>query len=240
MSTPHLPFPQTHWSLVRRAQNADPQAALEALTILLNRYVPVLHSYLRNARKLSANAADDLLQSFIADKLLERQLVQHAREHRGRFRNFLIASLNNYANTLFRKESALAASIHPRFDSLDPLAGTPDATLEAEWARVLVRNVLVSMRDECFGDGREDVWIVFEKRIVAPIYDNQTPESYELLTSELELASPTQTANLLVTAKRMYARLLRIAVAEYEPDEKSIDDEIRALHRTLSLAPPSQ
>jgi DNA-directed RNA polymerase specialized sigma24 family protein len=240
MSTDHHPFPQTHWSLVRRAQGADPKASLDALAILLNRYVPALHSYLRNVRRLSSHAADDLLQSFIADKFLERQLVRHAEQHRGRFRNFLLTSLNNYANSLHRKESTLAVSILSEADARDPHAGSPDSTLEAEWARVLLKNVLASMRDECFGSRREDVWIVFEKRILAPIYDNQSPESYALLTSELELASPTQTANLLVTAKRMYARLLRIAVAEYEPDEQSIDDEIRDLHYTLSIASPTQ
>ena len=45
------PFPNTHWSLVRRAGGvdaSDPEARREALSRLLARYEPALKSYLRS------------------------------------------------------------------------------------------------------------------------------------------------------------------------------------------------
>ena len=50
-------------------------------------------------------------------------------------------------------------------------------------------------------------------------------------------ASSAQAANLLVTAKRMYARLLRLAVGEYESDPDAIDHEIADLRRLLAAHP---
>src|SRR4051794_14531288 len=78
-SMEYHPFPKTHWSLVRRAggnEETDRQARKAALAALLARYQPALRSYLRVVRRMPADAADDLLQDFIADKLLEQDLLR--------------------------------------------------------------------------------------------------------------------------------------------------------------------
>ena len=62
------------------------------------------------------------------------------------------------------------------------------------------------------------------------------PVSYEELAAKLHLNSPTQAANLLITGKRMYVRLLRQAVGEYEPAETGISEEIVALQKILNNA----
>ena len=75
------PFPQTHWSLIRRAGGVDaanPEERREALSRLLARYEPALKSYLRLVRRMPAGEADDLLQTFITDRLLEHQLLGRA------------------------------------------------------------------------------------------------------------------------------------------------------------------
>src|SRR4051812_29025437 len=53
MSTPvYQPFPDTHWSLVRRAGFSDGTARHEALATLLARYQPALLSYLMRVWQL--------------------------------------------------------------------------------------------------------------------------------------------------------------------------------------------
>ncbi|HVS71739.1 MAG TPA: hypothetical protein VHQ47_10835, partial [Phycisphaerae bacterium] len=227
----------THWSLVRRAAFSTPEARKQALETLLARYLPALKSYLRTARKLRPADADDLLQSFITDKVLAKDLLKHADSSRGRFRTFLLTSLNNYAVSRRRKAVAKPTPTPLHLPATDP---PPARAAEAAWARSLLANVLDAMRRECRRTRRPDVWAVFQTRILAPIYDNTQPPDYATLAKTLGLASPTQAANLLVTAKRLYARLLRTAIAEYERDDAAIDDELLSLHDALATPASAQ
>jgi predicted negative regulator of RcsB-dependent stress response len=79
-----------------------------------------------------------------------------------------------------------------------------------------------------------DVWTVFQHRVLAEVFDSREALPYDTLAQQLGLDSPTRAANLLVTAKRTYARLLRAAVAEYELDADKIDQEIAELRDLLS------
>jgi hypothetical protein len=204
---------------------------LEALATFLQRYCPALRSYLRTVRHYSEHEAEDVVQAFVADKIIEKNLLQHADQRRGRFRSFLLTSFTNYCISRARAQAGI-----PAVDqlSIEPETGqAPDALLEAEWARALVGGLLALMRDECVASGRMDVWAVFHARTVEPVYSGASPESYETLARRLGLSSPTQAANLLVTGKRMYARLLRSAIAEYEFDDHAIEQEVADLHRCL-------
>jgi hypothetical protein len=121
-------------------------------------------------------------------------------------------------------------------------APSPASAVETAWAKALVHDVLVAMRQECLRTERMDVWTVFEGRVLAEIFGGTLNAasaitnvvSYETLAQQLNLESPTQAANLLITAKRTYARLLRAAVAEYEFDPESIDAEITELREILA------
>src|SRR4051812_34630004 len=71
-------FPLTQWSLVARA-GADPTPddptahaqRREALGVILTRYSPALRVHLR-ARGIDADNAENLLHSFITDRVIER------------------------------------------------------------------------------------------------------------------------------------------------------------------------
>src|SRR5882724_10560596 len=96
------PFPNTHWSLVRRAGLADASARREALGVLLARYEPALRLYIYATWEIPDEQAEDLLQAFIADQILERELCRMADESRGRFRSLLLTSLRNFAISRYR------------------------------------------------------------------------------------------------------------------------------------------
>jgi DNA-directed RNA polymerase specialized sigma24 family protein len=236
-SISYHPFPNTHWSLVRRAGASDESARREALATLLARYRPALLSYLRFVKQFSPDDADELLQAFIADQFLERQLAARADPARGRFRTLLLTSLNHFAVDRIRAQKCRAgASLPTELLPAEPptTAASPEAAVEAAWARALVHDVLETMRRECAADQRADVWAVFEGRILADIFGSGGPTPYEALAASLQLESPSRAANLLVTAKRMYARLLRTAVGEYENDPAAVEGEIADLRRILA------
>ena len=90
------------------------------------------------------------------------------------------------------------------------------------------------MKAKCLADGREDVWLVFEGRVLAEVFEDKEPISYETLAEKLGLRSPTQAANLLVTAVNgLYGRLLKVAVSEYERDEQHVEEELADLRASL-------
>ena len=92
------------------------------------------------------------------------------------------------------------------------------------------------MQQECKASGRQDLWAVFEGRILQPIRDGAEPLSYEEIIQRFQFQSPAQASNALITGKRMFARLLRLVVSQYASDEKEIENEIRDLQRIVSAS----
>jgi len=72
--------------------------------------------------------------------------------------------------------------------------------------------------------------------VLGPSLRQAAPVPHDQLAARLQLASAAEAANLLVTAKRMFARHLRAVVGEYEKSEHDVDEEIRALMSALSAA----
>jgi len=231
-------FPVTHWSLVQRAGAADEAARRAALQSLLERYCRALNYFLFVTFGLKRDEAEEILQSFIMDQVLIRQLVARADKTKGRFRTFLMTSLRNYTISKFR-----AAKDEPSWSDFSSVAEeepNSDVLIQASWVRTLLNTVVNAMKEECQASGRDDIWQVFEERVLLPIFSQALPPSYEDLTRRLRLSSPTQAANLLITGKRMYARLLRTAIGEYELEPQEIDSEIKDLWKILSEAPAFQ
>jgi hypothetical protein len=188
-----------------------------------------------NVKRLAEHETEDLIQTFVADKVIEKHLLKHADERRGKFRTFFLTSFKNYCTDRHRMRAKDPHIFGGLSDGQSVGADPPDMLLESEWARAMVRNVLEAMRQECIEMGRTDMWEVFHARTVQPLYAGIEPPPYELLAQQLGLGSPTQAANLLVTGKRMYARLLRLAVAEYELNEEDIEAEVAQLQRSLQF-----
>ena len=72
-------FPATQWSLIERARQPDAQARHEALVHLLKQYLPALRAHLISEKRFAIERAEDLLQGFVADKIIEQNLLKHAR-----------------------------------------------------------------------------------------------------------------------------------------------------------------
>jgi hypothetical protein len=70
--------------------------------------------------------------------------------------------------------------------------------------------------------------------LLGPILHGEAPLEYEELVKRFNLQSPTQAANLLITAKRMYARLLKAVVGVYARDKEEIEAEIQELLEILA------
>ena len=99
-----MPFETTRWSLVVAAGSDDTAAARAALAALCETYWYPLYAYVRR-RGTSPDDARDLTQGFLMS-LLERRDFEHLRQERGRFRAFLLASLQHFlANDAARRRT---------------------------------------------------------------------------------------------------------------------------------------
>jgi hypothetical protein len=90
------------------------------------------------------------------------------------------------------------------------------------------------MEAHCQQINRPDLWLVFSQRILRPASDDLPPTSHERIADDLKLGSSKAASNLLVTSKRLFARVVRGVVAEYVDGEREIDEEIEDLMRVLS------
>jgi hypothetical protein len=200
-----------------------------------------LRSHLVFCMKIPPDVAEDVLQGFMSDKILEQNLLAKADRQRGRFRTFLLQTLRNYAISAIRREHAkkrfpehgqsLGAQDAPEPAKTD--AGASDA-YDVAWAREVLAAALERMKCECAASGRSDIWGVFEARILSPALGDAPPTPYEDLVTRFQFQSPVQAANILVTAKRTFLRNLRSVVKDYIQDEGGIDAEIRELREILS------
>jgi RNA polymerase sigma-70 factor (ECF subfamily) len=232
-------FSTTQWSLVGRAGHGNDDERKEALDRLLRRYMPALRAHLIHAKRLQPAAAEDLLQEFILTKVVERNLISQADPARGRFRSFLLSSLNYFLIDEHRREHTAKRSPHaavPIDENLDAAPGEfrPQDAFDVAWARELISDATQTMREKCQLDGRLDVWDIFQGRLLDPLLHDAAPVSYDELIAKHRLPSPHKASNLLVTAQRMFARILRERIAQYEPDAAMIDAEIDDLLTILS------
>jgi RNA polymerase sigma-70 factor (ECF subfamily) len=231
-------FPSTHWSLVAHAGEDPGEAQRKALAELLGRYAPALRAGLIARWRLQPCEADDLVQDFLAAKVVEEGLIGKADQQRGRFRTFLLTALDRFVSNELRSQRAQkrgngAVVALAEVEEIAVSSG-PDEAFDAAWAREVIAQATRRMRERCLRDGREDVWRVFESRVLGPIADGGEPAPYEQLARDLNLASVDAAGNLLTTAKRTFTRALRSVIGEYEKDEDRIDDEIRELRAALS------
>ena len=248
-------FPCTRWSLIARITNGatsgggvDASERREALGLLLTRYVPPLRTHLLRRRRIRADRVEDLVQAFIADKVIERDLLAAADAARGRFRAFLATALDNFVANRLRDETARSrAPGSGTLVSLDATAAAGDArpaadgtsapdAFDVEWARQTLVEALRRTRADCLADARGDLWDVLVVRVLRPALEDAPPMAYDAMVARFGYASPKQAANALVTAKRRFVQALRSVVAEYAADEEDLERELGSLSDVLAAA----
>jgi RNA polymerase sigma factor (sigma-70 family) len=236
-SRPHA-FATTHWSLVLAAGARKSPESSQALSTLCQSYWYPLYAYVRR-RGLDPHEAQDLTQEFFAH-LLEHEAVAVAAPERGRFRSFLLSSLQNFLANHWRKEGAQKRGGGQTVLSLDLQAGeeryvaepahdlTPEKIYERRWAFTLLQQVLDDLATEYEADGKREL---FEhlKPYLAGTLDG-------LPYSELSAQIGLSVGSIKVAVHRLRRRcgdLLRARIAETVADPRETDQELRDLFGAL-------
>jgi RNA polymerase sigma-70 factor (ECF subfamily) len=221
-----------------QAQSDGTQVALDGL---LRRYQSAVLSYLVFKFCLSRPEAEDVWQCFVVSRILEKRFLAQADPQRGRFRTFLLSTLNHFVISELRRRNALKRSPGQDFVPLDALTdkespcqvGPVEDDSEVVWARAVIAGALLNMHAACAQSGMADVWGVFDGRILTPLWKDEPPLAYGELVRRFGFKSPSQAANALITAKRMFKRQLHRVIAQYAADDWEVEEEVQALKRLL-------
>ncbi|MGB7160612.1 MAG: hypothetical protein WBD40_21280 [Tepidisphaeraceae bacterium] len=231
-------FPQTEWSLVEEAGSGraeDQQAKLERL---LCRYLGPLRTHLVVGRRINADEAEDLLQGFVCERVIQANLLARVSRERGRFRHYLLAALDHFVVSERRKQRAIQRGGGRLVVAIDGSASdvagaVPHDPFERAWAQQVLSLAVMQFRQRCQSVGRDDLWTVFQARILRPVRDGVAPAPYEQLVDRLGLRSASHASNLAVTARRGFTRALRDVIGEYAQDEAEIERELVDLKRII-------
>ena len=224
-------FATTHWSVVLAAGQRDSPQTAAALEKLCRTYWYPLYAYVRR-RGSGSEDAQDLTQSFFA-RLLERDLLSRASPQRGRFRSFLLTTLQNFLadehdRAVARKRGAGQPLIS--MDELDAEARyaleptdnvSPDKLFERRWATTVLEQAWTRLETEYAAEGKVDLFRELRRF-------NSAQESAPGYTEAAgNLGLPENTVKSLVhRMRRRYRTLLRAEIAHTVADPAEIDEEI--------------
>jgi len=227
-------FATTHWSVVLAAgQDSSPNAS-EALEKLCRTYWYPLYSYVRR-RGRSPEDAQDLTQEFFA-RFLEKNSLSRANRERGRFRTFLLTSLQNFLTHEWERAEAAKRGGGRTFipwDEQSPESRyqleaaselTPDRIFDQRWAAALFQKALGRLREEFVaGNKREE----FEQ-LKGFLSAEPAEGDYAKAGAGLGMSSGT-VAVATHRLRRRYAELVREEIAHTVPNLAEVEEEMRYL-----------
>jgi DNA-directed RNA polymerase specialized sigma24 family protein len=160
-------FRSTHWNVVLTAAQDQTTAGQAALAELYRTYWYPLYSHVRR-RGYSPHDAQDLTQGFFLH-LLEHHGLAQVKPHKGRFRSFLLASLQNFLSVAHHRERRIKRGGLCKFISLDAetaesryllepvddLALTVEQIFDARWALTLMNEAMRSVQGQYVTRGKE-------------------------------------------------------------------------------------
>jgi RNA polymerase sigma factor (sigma-70 family) len=233
-------FRTTHWSLVLLSARSQTPGSHAALAELCRSYWYPIYAFVRR-RGHNADDAQDLTQGFFLH-LLEHKALTHVDPLKGRFRSFLLASLQNYlsdkadqARRLKRGGNVEFVPLDTKFaecrDSLgEPDFLTADKIFDARWATTLLDEVMSRLGQKYTAHGKTSTFETL-KPFLDPI-NSQILPSYEQVANVLQV-NVGALKTLIHRLRKQYNHLLREEVGRTVSDPREIEDEIHALCEAL-------
>ena len=234
---------ETDWSMVLDAGSSNSPTRTASIEGVVRRYWTPLYAFVRSNGQ-SQEDSNDVVQGFVTDVVLGRNLLAKADPDKGRFRSLLFRSISNYMRDQHRKETSTKrqpkeGGVHSLDDSQSYFEATsrdmaPEKAFVTHWVATVLRGAFSRSRADLESRDRHTNWIILQERIIKPMIDGASPTSYQDLVQRLGLRDSSQAANMLVVAKRSFARAIIEEVGETVEDKEDVDSEIQELLRLLA------
>ncbi len=232
-------FQTTHWSVVLAATQSETSHAEEALAKLCGAYWRPLYAYIRR-RGYNTEDAQDLTQEFFA-RLLGRGFLRLADRSRGRFRSFLLKSLQHFLVNDWVRRQAQKRGGGTRVLSLDEQEAercylnhpadqlTPDSLYDRSWAMTLLERAMAQLGENYAAAGKRDLF----EHLKSLLLVEGTEASYRCLAGRLGLSEGA--AKVAVhRLRRRFRDTLRAEIAQTVDSPEAVDEELRCLMAAMS------
>jgi RNA polymerase sigma-70 factor (ECF subfamily) len=232
-------FVTTHWSVVLAAARNDTTKAQDALAKLCRTYWYPLYAYVRR-RGYSPHDAQDLTQAFFT-QLLERRSLASADPELGRFRSFILAAMNHFLASEWKKGMAQKRGGGSQTLSLDWVAAeerydlepatnvTPDKLFEKQWAMTLLSEVMNRLELEYQREGKANLFTALKGTLLGL----RESQPYAVLAEKLAMNENAVKVAVHRLRKR-YRELIRSEIANTLNHEHDVEAEMRHLFKVLS------
>jgi RNA polymerase sigma factor (sigma-70 family) len=230
-------FKTTLWTTVLAAGNKSSSDSEAALARLCQTYWRPVYAYIRK-RTPSPDQAQDLTQGFF-NHLLEKEHLARADPNRGRFRSFLMTSVQNflrdmhdYSTSQKRGGGRALLSLDLTFadEENEPAAAlTPELAFEKRWARSMLDQVMSRLTEEYRASGRAALFHSLQPHL----WGDSDSVPYDELARRFGATS----VQLRVTAHRVrqrYREILREEIAQTVSSPDEVESEIQYLLRLVS------
>lgn len=230
-------FRTTAWSVVLGAQgdeNKDRELCLSRLCVT---YWKPVYQYVRR-RGLSHDDARDMTQEYFAT-FLEKNFVATADKERGRFRTFVLVTVNRFLTKQLAKRSRRDAKLNiviPTEDGEDfvlpelSVHETAEDDFNRRWALSLIEATLNKMREECTTGKKKLYFQALEIYLESVGLSKQL--SYREMADSLGV-SESDITNFLFRGRNIFQKMLRDEIRQSVSSERAIDEEIEALKEYL-------
>jgi RNA polymerase sigma-70 factor (ECF subfamily) len=227
-------FVTTHWSVVWNARQKDSPDSAAARERLCRSYWSPLYHYIRRAG-YSPHDAQDLTQEFLS-RFLHREWLEHLKDQRGKFRNFLLTFLKNFLRDEHDRARAQKRGGGKQLIPVDayeaeergfigPVDGlTAEQIYERRWAESVLKVAKEQLEAEYAANGKA---ALFEQ-----LKDLQPGEhgekSYADIAASLGVTEQA-VKNAAHRFRRRYAQLLRDEVGQTLLEPNEINAELQYL-----------
>ena len=233
-------FNTTHWTIVLACRDQDDsRAAEEALANLYQTYWYPLYAYIRRCG-YSEHDAEDLVQGFYAH-IHEKHALAKADRQRGKFRTFLLSSLQNFLaneNERSRAQKRGGGRELIRLDAEDAKeryqldrvhSVTPEKIFEMRWAHALLDQTLAGLRADFAARGKQRLFEGLQTFLTA----DSGETSYQKAADNLGL--PLSAVKTSVHRMRLeYRTRLREEIGCTVSCPEEIDEELLYLRKVLA------
>jgi RNA polymerase sigma factor (sigma-70 family) len=222
-------------------RDSDTPQGQRALAELFQTYWYPLYVYVRR-RGFNEHDAQDLVQSFCL-YLQEKHALGKADRERGKFRTFLLSSLQNFLSheaerARAQKRGGNVELIHldaqeaeERFRLEPNHSETPEALFEKRWAHALLAQTLSALRAEFVHRHKERLF----DRLSPFLTPDLSDISYQAAADEMGL--PLSAVKTTVhRMRRDYGQKLREEIGRTVSSPNEINDELLHLRKVLASA----
>lgn len=230
-------FTTTHWSVVFAAAGESSPTTRAALEILARTYWYPLYAYVRR-RGHNEHAAKDLTQEFFARLFARNDFGRLDREH-GKFRAFLLASMNHFLAKEWRDQNALKRGGGQTVLSLDAAAegwylqepatdDTPEKLYDRRWAMTILELAATRLRNEFAAAGKAEQFDALR------VFLSETAtHGYEQAAAQLQWTTGA-VATAVHRLRQRYREMVRQEIAQTVTTPLEVEEEMRYLLAVLS------